>query len=163
MTDYSVTELNLSGPIVHGPIPAHVPANLVVGLIDLPNKELTELPKDIHLYKNLKKLSCSYNKLTTLPENLPVYLKGLHCNNNQLTTLPENLPASIEFLNCNNNQLTTLPENLPVSLKYLDCGNNPFTKEYDFKITIKTLPRYYLEKEEREKSRGYGMYNAVFK
>jgi hypothetical protein len=56
-----------------------------------------------------------------------------------------------------------LPENLPASLKELLCDENPFTKEYEFKITIKTLPRYYLEKEEREKSRGYGMYNAVFK
>jgi hypothetical protein len=52
---------------------------------------------------------------------------------------------------------------LPASLKYLYCvyfDNNPFTKEYDFEITIKTLPKYYLEKEE---SRGDGMYNAVFK
>jgi hypothetical protein len=56
-----------------------------------------------------------------------------------------------------------LPENLPASLKELLCNENPFTKEYGFKITTETLPRYYLEKEEREKSRGYGMYNAVFK
>jgi hypothetical protein len=45
----------------------------------------------------------------------------------------------------------------------LYCKNNPFTKEYKFKITIKTLQRYYNEKEEREKSEGEGMYNAVFK
>ena len=122
-----------------------------------------ELPKDIHLYKNLKKLYCYNNQLTTLPENLPVSIEYLYCSNNQLTTLPENLPASLEVLNCNNNQLTTLPENLPASLKELLCDENPFTKEYEFKITIKTLPRYYLEKEEREKSRGYGMYNAIFK
>ena len=118
MTDYSVTELNLS------------------------NQELTELPKDIHLYKNLKKL---------------------HCSSNQLTTLPENLPASLEQLNCYHNQLTTLPENLPASIETLTCNNNPFTKEYEFKITIKTLPRYYLEKEKKERSRGEGMYNALFK
>jgi Leucine-rich repeat (LRR) protein len=101
--------------------------------------------------------------LTTLPENLPASLEVLSCNNNQLTTLPENLPASLEVLYCNNNQLTTLPENLPASLKELLCNENPFTKEYGFKITTETLPRYYLEKEEREKSRGDGMYNAVFK
>ena len=118
MTDYSVTKLSLS------------------------NKQLTELPKDIHLYKNLK---------------------ILYCDNNQLTTLPENLPVSIVILYCNNNHLTTLPENLPASIQYLYCYNNPFTKEYDFEITTETLPRYYLEKEEREKSRGDGMYNAVFK
>jgi Leucine-rich repeat (LRR) protein len=80
-----------------------------------------------------------------------------------LTTLPENLPVSLKYLYCDNNLLTTLPENLPASLKELLCNENPFTKEYGFKITTETLPRYYLEKEEREKSRGYGMYNAVFK
>ena len=139
MKDYSVTELNLS------------------------NKQLTELPKDIHLYKNLKKLYCHNNHLTTLPENLPASLKYLYCNNNQLTTLPENLPVSLKYLFCHGNQLTTLPENLPASIEILNCNNNPFTKEYDFEITTETLPRYYLEKEEREKSRGDGMYNAVFK
>ena len=90
-------------------------------------------------------------------------IEELYCNNNHLTTLPENLPASLRELECMSNQLTTLPENLPVSIEYLECNNNPFTKEYDFEITTETLPRYYLEKEEREKSRGDGMYNAVFK
>jgi Leucine-rich repeat (LRR) protein len=98
-----------------------------------------------------------------LPENLPVSLKELHCNNNLLTILPENLPVSLKLLFCDNNQLTTLQENLPASIETLTCNNNPFTKEYDFEITTETLPRYYLEKEEREKSRGDGMYNAVFK
>jgi hypothetical protein len=143
--DYSVTRLNLrTFPLVEEGFDK-------------------ELPKDIHLYKNLKKLYCYNNQLTTLPENLPVSLEVLGCNNNQLTTLPENFPVSLKYLHCNNNQLTTLPENLPVSLKLLFCDNNPFTKEYDFEITTETLPRYYLEKEEREKSRGYGMYNAIFK
>ena len=64
MTDYSVTELNFS------------------------DKELTELPKDIHLYKNLKKLYCNYNQLTTLPENLPASIEYLFFFNNQLNTLP---------------------------------------------------------------------------
>jgi len=159
MTDYSVTKLDLS------------------------NQGLTELPKDIHLYKNLKRLYCTYNQITMLPENLPDSLKLLDCNNNQLTalpenlpslyyldcnnnqitTLPENLPASLKELVCSNNLLTTLPENLPASLKCLDCHNNPFTNDYDFEITIETLPRYYREKEERERNHGEGMYNAVFK
>jgi hypothetical protein len=44
MTDYSVTELNLSN----------------IGLIF--SKGLQKLPDDIHLYTNLIKLDCSYNK-----------------------------------------------------------------------------------------------------
>ena len=139
MTDYSVTELDLS------------------------NQGLTELPKDIHLYKNLEELYCDDNQITTLPENLPASLKELYCSNNRITALPENLPDSLEILDCNNNQITALPENWPASLEILDCGNNPITKDYDFEITKETLPRYYKEKEEKEKTLGEGMYNAVFK
>jgi Leucine-rich repeat (LRR) protein len=52
MTDYSVTQLVLS------------------------NKELTELPNDIHLYTKLKILVCSHNKLTFLPDNLLILSKN---------------------------------------------------------------------------------------
>jgi hypothetical protein len=42
-------------------------------------------------------------------------------------------------------------------------NENPFTKDLDYIITIETLPRYYKEKEEKDRNQGEGMYNAIFK
>ena len=51
--------------------------------LDLSKQGLTELP-DLRKYTNLKKLNCSYNKLTHL-DNLPINLTKLDCSNNPLT------------------------------------------------------------------------------
>ena len=51
--------------------------------LDICNKGLTQLPDDIHLYTNLQKLNCSYNKITQL-DNLPQGLKELYCCDNPL-------------------------------------------------------------------------------
>ena len=77
-----------------------------------------------HILPNsLKKLYCSSNKLTSLP-NLPNSLEILYCYNNQLTSFANTqLPNSLEILYCYNNQLTSLP-NLPNSLRKLYCWNN---------------------------------------
>ena len=76
---------------------------------------------------HLTNLTCSHNKLTSLPE-LPDGLLVLSCDNNQLTTLPE-LPTSLLFLECGNNQLTTLP-NLPINMRRLNCGQNPLVDPF---------------------------------
>ena len=101
MTDYTITQLNLS------------------------KQGLTELPTDLLLYTNLQKLWCWGNQLTELPL-LPTSLQELYCDNNQLTFLPE-LPTSLEILYCSRNGLTELPE-LPASLKILTCSNNELTE-----------------------------------
>jgi len=90
MTDYTVTELNLS------------------------NRKLTVLP-DLSLYKNLQILHCSNNYLTSL-DNLPPNLQLLYCSDNQLTSL-DYLPTSLQELYCAGNQLTSL-DNLPPTLLY---------------------------------------------
>ena len=59
MTDYSITELDIS------------------------NKGLTKLPNDIHKYTNLQILYYSSNKLTSL-DNLPPNLQELYCSSNPL-------------------------------------------------------------------------------
>lgn len=66
MTDYTITELNIS------------------------KKGLTNLPDDINLYFKLTKLNCSNNKISTL-SNLPLTLKELYCSANMLISL-DNLP-----------------------------------------------------------------------
>jgi Leucine-rich repeat (LRR) protein len=119
-------------------------------IIDISGKDIKSLP-DLTKFKNLQKLSCSNNQLTSLP-TLPQNLKYLYCSNNQLTslpTLPQNLkylyysnnqltslltlPQNLKELSCSNNQLTSLPT-LPQNLEYFDCDNNQLT-------SLRTLPQ----------------------
>ena len=90
MTDYSITELDISG------------------------RWLTHLPDDIHKYTNLVKLKCRNNKLTSL-DNLPSTLQELDCCYNELTSL-DNLPLTLTHLYCSNNKITSL-DYLPQTLQ----------------------------------------------
>jgi Leucine-rich repeat (LRR) protein len=85
--------------------------------LDISNKDLAELPKDIYKYTNLQILYCGYNELNNL-DNLPTNLMVLHCNNNKIISL----------------------DNLPITLKELHCRSNPFT--YDFKPTLENIRKY---------------------
>jgi Leucine-rich repeat (LRR) protein len=114
--------------------------------LDLSNKNLTELPRDIHKYKNLIFLDCSNNQLTNLPK-LPFSLKILYCNGNRLTNLPRSLPSgnrlsarsalelpsSLQILWCANNELPSSLKELYCNLKMLIPIHNNLTE--------------YLEKE----------------
>ena len=91
--------------------------------LDITSKNIKYLP-DLTRFKNLKKLDCSYNQLTSLP-TLPPNLEELFCFNNQLTSLPT-LPPNLKKLFCSNNQLTLFPT-LPPNLKKLFCSNNQLT------------------------------------
>ena len=94
--------------------------NMENGQLNISHLNLTQLP-DSPLWKNVKRLYCHNNKLTTLPD-LPK-VKTLYCDNNQLTSLPD-LPK-VKTLYCDNNQLTSLPD-LP-NVKGLECDNNRLT------------------------------------
>ena len=94
--------------------------------IDCSYNKITSLPSN--LPGSLQKLQCSYNNLTELPSKLPESLQILYCSNNQLTELPSNLPGSLQKLNCSYNQLTSLPSKLPESLQILYCSNNQLTE-----------------------------------
>jgi Leucine-rich repeat (LRR) protein len=91
--------------------------------LNIIGKGIKSLP-DLTRFKNLKKLYCSSNKLTSLP-TLPQNLEYLYCSDNQLTLLPT-LPQNLEYLYCSDNQLTLLPT-LPENLKYLYCCDNQLT------------------------------------
>ena len=90
---------------------------------------LTECPEQLIGKENLiKTLSCSSNRLVSLPNNL-TNLKTLSCYNNQLASLPNNL-TKLKRLECLYNQLTSLPNNL-TKLKRLYCWNNQlFSNEF---------------------------------
>ena len=75
---------------------------------------------DVTRFKNLKRLYCSNNQLTSLylNENLQV----LYCRNNKLTSLHFN--EKLEYLYCEHNLLTSLHTK---NLKTLHCHNNKLT------------------------------------
>ena len=102
--------------------------------LDISCKGIKSLP-DLTKFKNLKKLYCYDNQLTSLP-TLPQNLEILHCFCNQLTYLPT-LPQNLEILYCDNNQLTYLPT-LPQNLEKLHCFDNKLT-------SLPTLPQNIIE------------------
>ena len=102
--------------------------------LDISCKGIKSLP-DLTKFKNLKKLYCYDNLLTSLP-TLPQNLEILHCFCNQLTYLPT-LPQNLEILYCDNNQLTYLPT-LPQNLEKLHCFDNKLT-------SLPTLPQNIIE------------------
>ena len=120
----------------------NLPPNLVsLEIISLPkslkilrvfNSDLTVLCK---LPPNLEKLTCIFNKISSLP-SLPLSLRRLDIMSNNLTHLPS-LPDELEELYCGLNFLTNLP-NAPPKIKKFSCeGNNlPFNNIDDWrKIT----------------------------
>ena len=106
--------------------------------IDISSKCIKSLP-DLTRFKNLKKLSCSANQITSLP-TLPQNLEILYCSNNKLTSLPT-LPQNLEILYCYDNELTSLPT-LPQNLQFLDCSYNKLTLLPTLPQNLKTLYCY---------------------
>lgn len=95
--------------------------------LNLENYNLIKLP-DICNFNNLIYLNCSYNKLTSLSENLPDLLEYINCKMNNLKELPKNLPKSLKILDCSYNFISTLPKKLPISLNQLLCSKNNLTE-----------------------------------
>ncbi|WP_050421299.1 NEL-type E3 ubiquitin ligase domain-containing protein [Bradyrhizobium tropiciagri] len=99
-----------------------LPDDIVV--LDIPFNRLTSLPDN--LPASLRRLNVSANQLTSLPA-LPTELRGLNASSNRLTSLPEVLPAALEFFDLSHNQLLDLPEVLPASLRFLYASHNQLT------------------------------------
>jgi Leucine-rich repeat (LRR) protein len=110
-----------------------LPENILT--LDIIGKGIEFLP-DLTRFKNLRKLNCHNNKLTSL-SNLPQSLEILYCTSNQLTSL-SNLPQSLKELYCYSNKLTSL-SNLPENLEILDCTNNQLTSLYNLPQSLKKL------------------------
>jgi Leucine-rich repeat (LRR) protein len=93
-------------------------------ILNVSGRSITSLP-DLTRFKNLQKLYCFNNELTSLP-SLPQNLEELYCSNNKLTSLPS-LPQNLQKLYCCSNKLTLLPT-LPDNLKILSYSNIPIYK-----------------------------------
>lgn len=101
--------------------------------LNIQNKGISSLPKEIDYLTELQSFYLNSNSLTTLPEtfgNLDS-LYHLDLNNNELEELPESFgQISIVKLNLSNNQLTKLPSNFDsIAIKqsffrFVDLSNN---------------------------------------
>lgn len=90
------------------------------------NEKGIESLKGIEYFTALWKLSCWYNKLTSLDVSGNTALTYLSCWDNQLTELK--LGTALTYLDCSSNQLTSLDVSSNQELTYLDCGDNQLTE-----------------------------------
>jgi uncharacterized repeat protein (TIGR01451 family) len=96
---------------------------LEVTYLNVSNKEISSL-EGIENFKNLEKIYCSKNQLTSLNIEELTNLRYLKCSFNQLTSLIVQGLTNLYHLDCNNNQLISLNPQGLTSLIYLDCNQN---------------------------------------
>ncbi len=98
--------------------------------LDLSAKQLTKLPPEIRLFRNLQILNLSDNELTVLPPEIGhlVQLRELNLSSNLLVALPPTIGTLIQLttLNLLNNQLKALPPEIGylVQLRELNLASN---------------------------------------
>ncbi len=104
-------------------------------VVDCDSSNLSSI-EGVQFFINLRKLNCSSNRLSFLP-NLPQLLDTLICYFNQLTFLPQ-LPHTLRYIQTSYNQLTALPA-LPINLEHLHCQQNNISSIPQLPNTLKTL------------------------
>nr|HPR31849.1 hypothetical protein [Prolixibacteraceae bacterium] len=96
------------------------------GTIDVYNKGIDDLT-GIEAFRNLDKLYCSANLLTTLDVSNNTALTYLYCSNNSLTSLDLTNNTALTVLSCSNNSLSTLDVTNNPALTNVYCANNSLT------------------------------------
>ncbi|WP_397446558.1 leucine-rich repeat-containing protein kinase family protein [Polaribacter sp. R77954] len=98
-------------------------------ILDLSNNQLSALPNDLVLLKNLKTIFLGNNKFTEFPKilaKLPV-LSMIGFKSNQIANIPENaFPPLLRWLILTNNNLQKLPKSIGTCKylqKFLVAGN----------------------------------------
>jgi hypothetical protein len=86
---------------------------VIDGVLDLSQKNLKQIPKEIFDLVEITKLYLSFNQITSLPSEIGklVNLKELDVSSNQITSLPPEIGklVNLEKLWVSTNQLTSLP------------------------------------------------------
>ena len=80
--------------------------------------------KGIEHFKNLKKLSCSYNYIKEFDVSKNKNLNKLDCSGNQLESLDVSKNTALKELYCSNNNLTNLDVSKNTALEKLYCESN---------------------------------------
>jgi internalin A len=124
--------------------------------LDLSNRGITELPKEIGQLVNLQELNLSYNKLSTLPEQIGqlVELQHLDLSGNKLTMLPEEIGqlVNLRYLALSHNHLSGIPEKIgqlaKLRILYLHMNRlHTLPKEFD---QLQNLESLYLQSNQFE-------------
>ncbi|MFM7217448.1 MAG: leucine-rich repeat domain-containing protein [Bacteroidota bacterium] len=93
-----------------------LPAPQDVQILSLKNRRLTEVPKEVFDFPNLKELDLSRNKISVLPAEIGrlTGLQSLDLSNNQLDSLPSEIGnlTSLVYLGLNRNRIQYLPESI---------------------------------------------------
>ena len=96
--------------------------------INLTSKELTTIPKEIFLLKNLTSLSLSYNNLIEIPAKITslTKLEYLYLNDNQINKMEYSLSelSELKFLNLSKNQINGILEDAVCFLVDNNCYIN---------------------------------------
>ena len=113
--------------------------------IRISKKKLTQVPKEIQFYKNLRHLDLSRNKLTELPEFIGslTNLIDLDLGKNKFTSFPTEICKMINLkrLVLNQNQFTHISEcigNLE-NLSYFDLWDTPLETFPNAFLTMRNL------------------------
>lgn len=106
--------------------------NIIDGVtsLNLTDWRLTQLPEEIHQFRNLEELDFSNTLLTTLPDNFnPPRLRKLRCYQTPLIALPDDFnPPRLRELNLSYSHIVTLPDNFsPPKLRVLKLKNTLLT------------------------------------
>lgn len=105
-----------------------------ITLIDLNNRRIPILPKEIGLFKNLTELYLENNLLKTLPKEIGLLknLQEIDLKNNRITYLPKEIGelTSLKYLDLSANALEDLPIELSrlSKLIHLDVSHNSLTE-----------------------------------
>lgn len=101
-------------------------ARAYTGDIDVPNKNIATL-EGIGAFRNIKKLYCAYNQLTSIDISQNTQLETLDCRNNQLTNISISQNQNLRSLSINNNGITSINISQNPLLEIFQCGGNPIT------------------------------------
>jgi Leucine-rich repeat (LRR) protein len=106
---------------------------VIDGVLDLSQKNLKQIPKEIFDLVEITKLYLSFNQITSLPSEIGklVNLEELDVSSNQITSLPPEIGklVNLEILDVSRNQLTSLPSDIGklVNLEKLFVFGNQIT------------------------------------
>jgi len=98
--------------------------------LNLSEKGITEIPKEIVNLNNLRKLQLNKNQIEEIPEEISelVNLTKLEINSNKIKEIPDTIGNLINLttLSLSDNQIEEIPEDISklVKLNYLDLSDN---------------------------------------